>query len=853
MWKAAWKSVLGHPARFILSILAVVLGIAFMVGALTFTGMIQQSFDSITRGTIADVDISPEGTYDTETTVGTTAQPAPLTEADLDAVRAVDGVESAEGVISTMGVYPLDASGHVTTTGGAPSIGSTWLDAPAFGHQPGIVLKSGSAPSADDEVAIDPVTFDGLGLSLGDEVELATEQGIITKTVVGTATWGSGGTIGAQYTFFTTAEAQRLFLDGQDGFQQGWVTVDEGADRAAVAEAVDAVLPDGYAATDGQVVADQVAGYIQTAMGFINTFLLVFAGIGLVVAVFLIANTFSILVAQRGRELALFRALGASRRQVGRSVLFEAFVIGLAGSLLGIVVGALLAWGISAAMSAYGMDMSGTRPIPSIAAVVAAMVVGVSVTMVSAWLPSRRAGRIPPVAAMTGQLQQQTTRFGKAEVVAVVLTVIGLGAIVVGTEVLEENQAYVVGVGAVLMLVGVAGLAPLIGRPLTWLLGRLFRVLFHQTGKLADLNTVRQPRRTAATASALMIGLALVTALSVLGSSASESMERVVRDGVRSDFQISSVGYDGIPSKVADLAADVPGVSHVTVVREGYTQTEDGGYVSILGYAPEDFNRLAAQEIVDGRMFTTAVDEAIITQDMADEDSLGVGDSLEIPNLATGQSVTFDIVGVFSTPDGIGFGSINTNVQTMESLGMADTISDMAIEMDPGADRATVHEGLDDAVAEFPTVTVLDKEEYVDQQTAQIDSMLNMVYALLALAIVIAVLGIINTLVLSTIERTRELGLLRAVGMKRGQIRLMVTLESVSIAVLGATLGMILGLIFGTALQRVLADSGLTSLVIPMSRLVAFLAASVVVGILAAVWPAQRAAGLKILDAIAHE
>ena len=856
MLKASLRSVLGHLPRFLLSGLAVVLGIAFMVGALTFTGMLKQSFDQLGTSSIPDVDVSPAGTYSGESVSVSTAQNY-LPQSVINQIAEIDGVARADGVLTGMGVYPLNADGHVVMTTQAPGIGFSYMTAPAYQGQPGITVVEGRAPERSGEVMVDPATFAKMGVAIGDEIQIATNEGIITRTLVGTAQWG-GSTYGSAYTFFEPTDAQAVMLPpGSEGFQMGWITLADSArddaSRQRIVEEINQILPEGWEATDGGDVAEMTASFIDQAMSYVNTFLMVFAVIGLVVAVFLIINTFSILVAQRGRELALLRALGASQGQVSRSVLFEALVIGLLGSLGGLGLGALLAWGISEVMAAMDMSLSGARPIPSTSTIIAALVVGVLVTVLSAWVPARRGARVPPVAAMTGQIEDRRPRFGIAEILATVLGVVGVGLVLTGALWAENDRALLVGIGAVALVICLSLLGAIIGAPLLWGLGRVWRALFRIPGRLAALNTSRQPRRTAATAAALMIGLTLVSALSVLGSSATASIRSTAQDLMHDDFRVSAAAMTELATDLPDKLAAVDGVGEVIVQRTFMTPTDNGRYLRLVGFDPAHFNAMETQTITSGRLFTDTVGEIAISQEYAERTGLGVGDQLTITNPVNRQPFTLQIVGIFSTPEGVNAGSVNTSLVTIAALGDSTSVSGLGVVLADGADATQVREGLEQALTDYPMVAVLDRGEFIDNQTSQIDTLLNVIYALLGLAIIIAVLGIVNTLVLSTIERTRELGLLRAVGLQRSQLRTMITLESVAIAILGAVLGVGLGIGVGIALQRTMADSGLGVLGINWMLIGVCLLGAVVVGVIAAASPARRAARMRILDAIAHE
>ncbi|EPH06239.1 hypothetical protein HMPREF1531_00888 [Propionibacterium sp. oral taxon 192 str. F0372] len=858
MFKASLRSVLGHLPRFLLSSLAVVLGIAFMVGSLTFTGMLKQSIKQLTTSAIPDIAISRKGTYESDTTVSFSSQQM-LQESDFAPVSRVDGVVSIDGVLSNPGVYPLNAEGRVASASQAPGLGFSWMTAPAYGGQPGIVVVEGHEPTSSQEVAVDPQTYRKLGVSLGEQIRIATPQETITRTLVGTATFGNSSGVGASYTFFTTEDAQRVLLgEGITGFQMGWVTLDENRrdedSRRQIVDEINKVLPEGWEATDGGKVAEFNSSYIDKSLSFVNTFLLVFAGIGLVVAIFLIVNTFSILVAQRGRELALLRALGASRGQVSRSVLFESLVIGLIGSAGGLGLGCLLAWGISWAMSQSGVDMSTASPVPSLSTVIAALVVGILVTVASAWFPAQRGSRIPPVVAMTGQLDNDRPRFGRKEIMFIGLGLMGLGSMLAGTLWLDEDGAFLVGLGAVLLLISMTTTGAIIGTPLLWLLGGLWRLVFRTPGKLASLNTKRHPRRTASTATALVVGLTLVSTISILGSSTIASVRSLAGDMMHEDFRITPASaFTGMPGSLVDRFAEIDGVKTVIAQRTLYTVDAEKKSVTITGVDPQFLGATLTMTIVDGQEYTDNEGEAIISRKYADSHSLKVGDIHEVTSPATVAAYGLRIVGIFEVPEGMQSPSVMTGMTTMTALGASGSLSTVGITLTEDADRDAVKQQLTDALADQPMLKVEDRDEFVDSQTSTINTTLNTIYALLGLAIVIAILGIVNTLVLSTIERTRELGLLRAVGMQRSQLRRMIALESITIALLGAVLGVGLGLSVGICLQHVLVNQGLRVLAINWTLVAVCMGGAVLVGVLAAVSPARRAARMNILDAIAHE
>ncbi len=865
MWKATWKSLWARIVRLLMSTLAVVLGVAFVAGSFIFTDMLQGSFDGIVKGTVSDVEVGPRD----DIAVASAGTDATLIGSDIVAkIQDVDGVRKAAGIVQATGVYAIGSDGKALASFGPPQLGMSWTTLPAFGGQPGIVLKSGHAPAAADQIAVDPDTLEKSGYRLGDTMRVITpDKGTVRATIVGTATWGAGGTAGASYIFFTPARAQALLADGKDAWTDVRVETVPGADRDTVAAAINSFLPDNLKATNGATIAEETTSQINDALKYVNTFLLIFAGISLVVAAFLILNTFSILIAQRSSELALYRAIGASRRQLRNSVLVEATVVGLAGSALGVVAGIGVAYAIKYFMKMAGYDMGASRLAVPPRAVVISVLVGLAVTLVAALMPAQRATRVPPVEAMTGSRTEQPQGLGARAAVGLSMAGLGAVAILAGLFGHPGHDAAWAGIGMGLVTIGVAIASPMLGRPVIWLVGRGYRAVLGEVGRLAELNSIRQPRRTAATASALMIGLTLVSLMTVFGASAKASISDQVHRSLRGDYLIGSQGFNDFPHQVAQSAATVDGVEAVHSMSTAVFQLvgpdgkipkvqpgPDGRALmfAVAGMKASDLNTMFPQKIVSGRMFRSP-GEIIVSQDAATSRSLRIGSRITGYNAGKQKKITFTVVGLFSSGDGQSAASIWTSSTTLTDAGLGRQDSFVSVDLSPGADRDAVRKGLERATADMPLVSVMDIDEYANQQMAQVNQILVFIYALLGLSIVIAILGIVNTLGLSIIERTREIGLLRAIALKRRDVRRMITLESVLIALLGAVVGLILGVVFGAALQRLLVNDGITVLSIPWAQLLIFLVAAAAVGVLAAVWPARRATRVNVLTAIATE
>ncbi|MDT9594200.1 FtsX-like permease family protein [Nocardioides zeae] len=850
MLRAAWKSLLGRKVRLLMSTFAIVLGVAFVCGTLMFSDTLERSFTSLFSSTVGDVVVRPDaGTSFGAVEGSTRSVPAAL----VDELAAVDGAARADGGVTTAGVYVVDTDGKVVGGQGAPGLSLGFTTRPAAGGNDGLRLLDGRAPEGADEIALDGATAERAGYDLGDTVPLITPsaQGQLRAELVGLVGFGERASLnGATITVVDMGTAQQLFLDGEDAYTDIWVTAEPGVGQEELRDAVAPLLPDGAEAITGDDAADESASFLLEAISFLTTFLLIFAGIALVVGGFLIVNTFSMLVAQRTRELALLRALGASRGQVIRSVQLEALVVGLVGSTIGLGLGVLLAMGIRALFATFGLDLEGQPLVLEPRTVLAAYGVGIVVTMVAAWSPARRTSRIAPVQALRDDVALPETTIRRRMLLGVVLVALGAAAMVAGLFADVPRAGWWVGLGVLAVLLGVAAASPVLGRPLLLAAHALFRRAFAAVGNLAGLNALRNPRRTAATASALMIGLALASTMAILGDSAKASVDRTIEQTFPGDFVVSNQIGQGFSTAVADRMREVDGVERLVALRYGLV--ESGSRPQGLGGVdPAD---LAALDVVtvDGDLGDLRDGTVVVDDEYAEEQGLEVGDELTLSTLAG--ETDYPVVAVIEPDPVLGFPVVTTTA-TLLDAGYRDL--DNTLVVDAAADAAGgldgVEERLSAVVGDNPLVTVKDQAAYAAEQREPIDQLVLVIFALLGLALVIAVLGIVNTLALSVVERTREVGLLRAVGLGRGQLRWMVTLESVVIAALGAVLGLVMGVVFGVALMAALRDEGLEVISVPFGQLAGFGAASLVVGVLAAVLPARRAARMDVLTAVGSE
>jgi putative ABC transport system permease protein len=845
------RGVRGHLVRFLLTLLAVVLGVAFVAGTFVLTDSLRTTFDRIADNAAVGTDVVVRGptVNGSVPESGDLRTPIPLSYAD--GLARVDGVRRAFPDLQGSAVL-VGKDGTAVRNGFAPGFGFDYRP-----DDPALPLTSGRGPDRAGEIAVEEDTLRLSGLHVGDRTRLVVGGRPVPVTIVGTVRFGAASA-GATFVVLDRASAIREFA--ADGTVQTiTLQAEPGVTQRELRDRVAAVLRPGLTAVTGSVYAAEQRSSFAEGLGFINTFLLVFAAVSLFVGAFLIANTFSMLVAQRTRELALLRAVGASRRQVTRVVLGEAAVLGAVGGLLGLLAGVGLARGLQAALSLVGLKISGGLPVQP-RTVVVTLVVGVLVTCGSAVLPALRAGRIPPVAALRDdvalperglRLRAVLGTLGLAVGAAAMAAGIGAGRRIAGLRLDDGSAAIAVGAGAAVAFVGLILAAPLISRPVITVVAAPFVALGRVVGRLARDNTLRNPRRTATTATSLLIGLALVSAFSVLASSTKASVDALVDSEVRADFILNG-GSSAFPVRVAQDAARLPGVAAVVDTAAVPVRLEGeqalGSAVSGAGLIQTVALRLRSGEIglLDrGQMAVSA--------DFADKHRLAVGDVVPVTvgvlprrPLRIGavyresQAIGTDVL----VPRALYAGAVPATYQTSFAA---------YVKAAPGVDPAQVRRELTELVKPLLIVSVQDREEFKAEQSRQVDQILAILYALLALSVVIATLGIVNTLALSVIERTREIGLLRAVGLSRGQLRRVITLEAVTTALFGAVLGTALGLALGVCLQRVLVGQGLNTLAVPWGRVGLTFVLAGAVGVVASVLPAWRATRLDVLRAIATE
>lgn len=848
MWRATWKSLLAKKVRLALTTLSVVLGVGFVAGTYVLTDTMSAAFDEVFQTAVANTDVIVRSESAFAATAagpggGGTEGREPIQQLVLDDVVAVEGVAAAHGEVAGYAQFVDPATDEAIGGFGPPTLGFSWDPDSTV-----VEIREGEAPRGSDEVAVDAGTAEDHGLGIGQQIEVLFEGPAREFTISAIVGFGDADNLaGATLALFDLPTAQQVF--GKVGVFDAINVI--GEDDAPVGELrarVQQVLPDGLEAVTATTVANENAQALSEGLGFFKTALLIFALISLFVGSFIIFNTFAIITAQRTRELGLLRALGASRTQVLASVLGEAAVIGLIASAVGLAAGVLIAIGLQALLSVFGIDLPSTSTQILPRTVVASFVVGTVVTVASAILPARRASKVAPVQALQDSPPATGRPLRRRLVLGIVVTVLGGTMLAVGLFGGGSNAAATIGAGTVLTFLGIAVLAPLFARPLARAIGVPVARL-GVPGKLGRENAMRNPRRTASTASALMIGLGLVAMVAILASSLKASFNAALQETLKADLTLTTTTFTPFSPEVADLVRAVPEVEAVSEVRQSGFRF-DGRAAFMSGVDPQTIDDVALVELDAGRLESLGQGSVLVHRDVAEGQGLGVGDPVTL-SFPAGGDREFVVGGILA--DDRLLGEWVVSVSTYEQVFTEQLDAFVLVKGTGGVTPAALQGAVEGAVTDYPNVEVQDQASFREKQAGFIDQLLGLVTALLALAILIAVFGIVNTLGLSIYERTRELGLLRAVGMTRRQVRSMIRWESVIIAVFGALLGIAIGVLFGWALQRALVDEGLSELAIPGTQLVVYLVIAGVMGVLAAVIPARRAAKLNVLQAISYE
>lgn len=838
MWKISLKNLLANKARLSLTGFAIVLGVSFVVASFVMSDGLRDSFGTLSKelyqGTDLEVREADEFGVD-----------ATLDESILATITAIDGVRVAEGQYGDDGVQPVRADGTIVESNGPPQFGFSWINDPELNQ---LTLDSGTAPGPGQFV-MDIGSAEREDFVVGETYGIVTATGTYDFELSGLTRFGAdNSTNGALLMSFGIEDTRRILGVPAGVFDDIGISIDDAYSASEVETAIAAALPAGFEVLNQQSLEDEQAAEFNEGIGILQNILLGFALISLFVSTFIIYNTFGIVVAQRVREIGLLRAIGAEGSQIRRSIVVEALVIGAIASAIGIVAGLALNSGLRALFKALGIELPPADLILAPRTIIIALVLGIGVTVVSSVAPAFKASRVSPIAALTGDSGGEDAGGRVRMIIGALLAIAGL---VLGGIGLQgggvSSVIALLSMGAVLVFISVAMLSPLIARQvinvIAWPIDKLMGV----SGALARKNASRHPRRTATTAAALMIGLSLITGALVIGDSLKAQLSKSLETANSSDFLIAEPNFNDFPAVVANDVAALPEIGSVAAVGDTQVRVND----EVLWYNTTEFDGFA-------EMFDLSVDTGSMTDDggpsvllpaeEATEMGVAVGDSLDV-EFATGSMVTATVVGTF-TDQSIVDGAF-IDMATVQANDPTDQVGWIIAQVADGvsaADAETAMAGIGEA---YPQIDVQSSAEYREGIEDQVNQLLNIITAMLSLAILTALLGIGLTLALAIVERTRELGLLRAVGMTRRQLRRMVRWEAAAVALFGAVLGVAVGLLFGWATVLALPDSFITTVSVPTIRIIVLIAIAGVAGLVAALLPARRAGKLNVLEAIA--
>jgi putative ABC transport system permease protein len=843
------KSLWARKFRTLATSFAVVLGVAFVAGSYILTDTIFAAFDEIFSESLSgtSVVITAENPVEQDNgevpTIGASLLPR---------VQQTPGVKLAAGAIFTPGGF-FDSEGKKIGNKFAPKFISSNLP----GSLESLTYVDGHRPRGPTETSIDKAAAESADLELGETIELIGQGSARKFRLVGFTQLGSASFGGASIAKVTLPVAQAL-THKVGRLDQISVAAADGVSATVLKRRIAREMPGGVKVETAKENADRGSEEIRDNLSFLPIMLLVFGFIGIFVGSFLIFNTFSITVAQRVREFGMLRTLGASRRQILTTVLVEAAAVGLIGAIIGIGAGFLVALGINALFELLGVDLPTTDLVLESRTVVVSILVGVVVTLIASLLPALRSTRVPPIAALQAVSPAPTRRRRLLyAALSILFGLVGLamllGGLFGGGE--AGASAGLMGGGAVVIVLAVSFFSPHLVRPLAaiagWPLERLRRLL----GRLARENAQRNPSRTAVTAAALMIGLALVTFVTVFAAGLKSSVAQVVDENFAGGLIIqNSDGFSPIPNGAATAARKVPGVELVATIRSAQAKLVDGGAGARVSAPTSDIEETVDVEWKKGgppALRTLTDGQAILADSFASDNDLEVGDSFRLLT-QTRKRPSFEVVGEFDSKLGV-FGSVLiTQAALARDFSQTQDTTDF-VKAKPGTDAEQTQALLTKLVeTAFPTAEVLNQQELKENREDQINNLVNLFYGLLLFAIVISLFGIANTLALSIHERTRELGMLRAIGMSRRQVRTMIRYEAVITALIGAILGMVLGIVFAALIAQPLKDEGFT-LSYPVGSLALLLILAAIAGVLAAIFPARRASKLDVLESLQYE
>jgi putative ABC transport system permease protein len=848
MLKTALRNLAAHKLRLLTTGLAVMLGVAFMAGTLVLTDTIQKTFDDLFADAFANTDAVVRAEAAFEGQQGSPDQRARIDASFLDRVARVDGVAVAEGDVWGFAQL-VDKTGDPIGNPGAgpPTVGTNWYDSELNTW----TLAAGRGPRADDEVVLDKRSADEGGYGVGDRATVLVRGAPLKVTVSGLAKFGGADSPGgATFVMFTTPAAQQHV--GEAGkFDSVSAAAEPGISQTELVRRIEPILPGGVEVVTGQALTEENQDGIREGLSFFNRFMLVFAIVALLVGGFMIFNTFFITVAQRTRENALLRAVGATRRQVLASVLIEAIGVGVLASLAGLGAGVLVAAGLKSLLAAFGFDIPAGGIVFTLRTAAISFAVGLIVTLLAALSPARKAGKVPPVAAMR-DVAISSSGYGSKQRVMVGVGVLALGAasLLYGLLGKPSSALSIVGGGVLLVFFGVSVLGRTVALPLSRIIGLPLPRLRGIAGHLARENAMRNPKRTAATASALMIGVGLVGFITIFAASTKASFGNTVDKAFTGDFIVTSgqFGAGGLDPAFTARLNELPEVQTAAGIRAGMAEI-DGKVQPLLGTYRETFELFDVKPIA-GSPDDLDANSIAVFEDVAKEKDLQIGDRLPTEFAATGKQ---DLVVRFIYGENQPAGDYLLGTEAFEANFPDQLDFQVFVKQAESVPAATALAAIEREADRFPGAKVLDQTEYKAEQTKFVDQILGLVYALLFLAIIIALLGIGNTLALSIFERTRELGVMRAVGMTRAQLRSTIRWEAVIIALQGTLLGLVVGVFFGWALVTALGDEGLNTFTLPIANLAVVVVLAALAGVVAAVLPARRAAKLDVLRAVVTE
>ncbi len=849
MLSLTFKNLWARKWRSFMTALAVVFGIALVSGTYVLTDTTNEAFNDIFVGANENTDVAITAREQVEQQDG--SNPA-FDASILNRVEAVDGVRLASGDVFSQGAI-LDTDGDSTGGGFSPqfiaSAAPEGLETSEY--------SEGRKPEAPGEAALDEAAAERSELGIGDQILLVGTGEAKPFTLVGLTRLGGasfGGTSIAQVILPVAQE-----LTGEQGkFDQISVAADDGVSPEELRDRIAEIVPQDLLVETGDENAERQASEIKDSLSFLSIALLAFAAISLFVGSFVIFNVFSITVAQRTREFGMLRTLGAGRSQILRTVLIEGLLIGAFASVAGILVGFALAEGLSALLKTIGAELPSKSLVVAPRTIIVSLGIGVGVTLVASLLPALRATRVPPIAALSESLvAAKKSRVWVRALISGLLTVIGLALIasvlISGTD--GGTGAARIGGGAVAVVIAISVFSPQLVRPMASAIGAPLE-RFGLTGRLARENSQRNPSRTAVTSAALMIGLALVAFVTIFASGLNSSVTNVIDSNLKGQIILQGPGgFNPIPPEAAELASETEGVQAASGIRYSNVRVTGAGGRDLSSVQPASVNDVLELDWKEGSAQNLAElggRRAVVSEGLADAADLSLGDSFEVLS-KTGKTVDLEVTGILASGNLDLLGNIVVSQEEMERDFGVDVDFFALVRTEPGQDVDVVQQRIDDAFQQpFPTVDVLNQQELKDNQQQQINTLLAMIYVLLALAVVVSLVGIVVTLILSIYERTRELGMLRAVGMSRRQVRRMIRYEAVITAVLGAIAGLILGVIFAFLIGIPLEGEGF-ALSYPIPVLVIIVLLTALAGVLAAIYPARKASKLDVLEAVSYE